>query len=268
MPPKLGILAGGGALPGRLIDHCRKAGRAFFVVAFEGHCEPATVAQTPHIWSRMGAAGTILSALRRAEVGEIVLAGRVRRPSFGEIRPDIQGLRILTRVATGFLGGDDKLLRAVAGALEREGFRVVGAHDILTDLLAPKGPLGRHRPDAEAELDIAVGVAAARDLGRRDLGQAVVVRRGTIVGEEDVAGTDALIRRAAGKGGVLVKMKKPQQDDRLDLPAIGPDTVRLAADSGFIGIVVEAEHTLLVDREEAVRTADATGLFLVGADGG
>lgn len=268
MLPKLGILAGGGTLPKRLIEHCRDSGRECFVIAFESHCDAGTVAGVAHAWCRLGAAGDILSALRTTGVREIVLAGRIRRPSLRDVRPDMQGWKILARLTPSFFGGDDKLLRAVADVLEREGFHIVGVHDVIQDLLAPRGVLGRVPPGAGALRDIAHGIAAARELGARDLGQGVIVRDGRVVAEEDAAGTDALIRRAAGKGGVLVKMRKPQQDTRMDLPAIGPDTVRLAAEAGLVGIAVEAGHALILDRAETVRAADAAGLFLVGADGG
>lgn len=267
MPRKLGIIAGGGTLPRRLIDHCRTEGRDCFVVALEGHCDEETVTGTAHAWCRLGAAGELLSLLQSADVHDVVLAGRVRRPSLRDIRPDGKGLRILTRMGWHFLGGDDALLRVVAQTFEREGFRIVGVHEVLHELLAPAGALGRVRPDVRATRDIAIGIAGARDLGARDLGQAVVVRGGQVVSEEDAAGTDALIRRSAGPGGVLVKMRKPQQDDRMDLPTIGPDTVRLAAEAGLAGIAVEAGRALIVDRAEVVRLADAAGLFVLGADG-
>lgn len=267
MPPKLGILAGGGVLPRRLVDHCRSGGRGCFVVALDGQCDAETVSGVPHAWCRLGAAGDILSSLRTAEVQEIVLAGRVRRPSLRDLRPDARGLRVLARIAPSFLGGDDTLLRAVADVLEREGFRLVGVHEVLHELLAPAGVLGRVRPTAESLRDVAEGVRAARDLGARDIGQGVVVRAGRVVAQEDADGTDALIRRSAGAGGVLVKVRKPQQDVRMDLPAIGLETVRLAAAAGLSGIAVEAGHALIVDRADAVRAADAAGLFLLGTDG-
>ena len=267
MLPKLGILAGGGALPRRLIDHCRATDRAFFVVAIEGQCDASTVVDAPHVWCRLGAAGSLLAALRQAKASDIVLVGRVRRPSIGALRPDLRGIAILAQLGANFFGGDDRLLRGIAGVLERQGFRVLGVHQILSDLVAPHGVLGRVRPDAQAERDIACGTAAARDLGRRDIGQAVIVRNEAVVDREDAAGTDALIRRNAGQGGVLVKMKKPQQDMRMDLPAIGLDTVRLAAQAGLAGIAVEAGGALIVDRVDAVRAADEAGLFVMGTDG-
>jgi len=142
-------------------------------------------------------------------------------------------------------------------------------HSLLGDLLAPLGPLGRERPDAAAEADIAVGLAAAQAHGARDLGQAVVVRAGSVVGVEDAAGTDALIRRCAAapheaRNGVLVKMTKPHQERRVDLPAIGPATIAAAAAAGLSGIAIEAGATLVLDRAAVIAAADHAGMFVVG----
>ena len=270
-PPKLGILAGGGDLPARLVETCRAAGRPVFVIALEGQADPGLAASgAPLAWVRLGAAGAILDRLRAEGVAEIVMAGRVRRPSLSELRPDWFAARFFARIGARALG-DDGLLRAVVATLEEEGFRVLGVQDVLADLLTPAGPLGRHAPDPQAEADIALGVQAARALGALDVGQAVVVQQGLVLGLEAIEGTDALVERCAalrreGPGPVLVKMRKPQQDLRLDLPAIGPVTVERAAAAGFRGIAAEAGGTLLLGRKAAVAAADAAGLFLLGVE--
>lgn len=267
--PKLGILAGFGPLPRRLVEACREDGRPFFVVAFDGETDPALVADAPHLWAGLGAVGKILAALKREGCREVTLCGPVRRPNFSRLKLDWQGIKLMGRIAGLAGAGDDALLRAVIGALEGHGFRVVGAETILGKLLAPAGPLGALEPDSEARRDIAVGVAAARALGARDAGQAVVVRAGAVVAEEDSAGTDALLVRVAGEpraspSGVLVKMKKPQQDRRADLPTIGLETVRRAAEAGLAGIAVEAGQSFVLERSRLVAEADARGLFVVG----
>ncbi|MEI6559176.1 MAG: lipid-A-disaccharide synthase [Rhodospirillaceae bacterium] len=272
MAAKLGILAGGGALPGRLARAAHGAGREVVIVAFQGHTEPATVEGLPHLWTRFGAAAEIFAFLRREQVVELVFAGPVRRPALSEILPDWQAAKILAKIGSRSLG-DDGLLRAVSNSLESEGFRVVGIHEILTDLLAPAGRLGRHAPDATAEADINRGVEVVTVLGRLDVGQAAVVQQGLVLGVEGIEGTDALIARCgslrrAGPGGVLVKLKKPQQDRRLDLPTIGVTTVKGAAAAGLRGIAVEAGSALIIDRADAIAAADRLGLFLVGVAGG
>jgi len=157
----------------------------------------------------------------------------------------------------------------VFGELESEGFHVVSVDSILADALAPAGPLGTLRPDAEAEADITLGVKAALALGALDIGQAVVVQQGLVLGVEAIEGTDALIERCAtlsreGPGGVLVKGAKPGQERRADLPTVGPRTVTRAQAAGLRGIAVEAGATLLLDRDEMAATADRAGLFVIG----
>ncbi|MBP2312376.1 LpxI family protein [Azospirillum soli] len=266
--PKLGILAGGGTLPARIAAAVRGQGREVFVVAFEGHTDPATVEGLPHLWSRFGAAGSIIARLKDEGVGELVFAGPVRRPSFSELIPDWYTTKFLAKVGTRALG-DDGLLRSVAKQLEGEGFRVVGLHDLLGDLLTPPGPVGRLTPDAEAEIDIARAVEVARALGALDVGQGAVVQQGIVLAVEAIEGTDAMLERCAGLarpgvGGVLVKVKKPQQDRRLDLPTMGVTTVENAAKAGLRGIAVEAGGSLLVDRAAVAEAANRLGLFVVG----
>ncbi len=270
MATKLGIIAGGGELPARLIQVCRAMGREVFVIAFEGQTEPATVAGVAHAWIRLGRFGAALEALKGEGVEDLVLIGPIKRPRLGEFGLDIRAARWLAKVGAESLG-DDGLLRAVISALEEEGFRVHGADDLLVDLLAPAGPLGVHRPDAGAERDIARGLAVAKALGEADVGQAVVVQQGIVLGVEAVEGTDRLLRRCAelgreGPGGVLVKIKKPGQERRVDLPTVGVLTVTGAARAGLRGIAVEAGGTLIVDRLAVVEAADEAGLFVLGID--
>jgi hypothetical protein len=161
------------------------------------------------------------------------------------------------------------LLSAVVAELEREGFRVVGPDQVLAAGLAPDGAFGRVLPDEQARADIAQGERIARALGALDIGQAVVVQQGLVLGVEAIEGTDALLRRCAGLrreglGGVLVKVEKPGQEPRADRPTIGPQTVALAAAAGLRGIAVEAGATIVVDHDEVVAAADRAGIFVVG----
>ena len=266
---KLGIVAGGGPLPGLIARACRSTGREVMVVAFEGETDPETCAGVAHRWLRMGAVGALLDTLKRAGCREVVLAGPVRRPSLSTVRPDLRGMRLMGRIAAALGKGDDALLSLVVEELEGEGFTVVGADDVIAGLRAPSGVMGRHAPDEAARRDIAVGMEAARALGAQDVGQAVVVQEGAVLGVEAAEGTDGLIARCAalqrpGPGGVLVKMKKPRQERRADLPTIGPDTIDKAARAGLRGVAVEAGETLILERDAAVARADACGVFLVG----
>ena len=268
MAAKLGIVAGSGGLPRRLIESCRETGREVFVLGLEGEAEAEMLADVPHAWCRIGAAASGLDLLRANAVTELVLAGGVRRPSLTSLRPDWRAAKFFARVGYRALG-DDGLLSAIVKELEREGFRVVGADQLLPTAGLAEGPLGRLAPDTEAEADIARGLEVARALGALDVGQAVVVQQGLVLGVEAIDGTDALLRRCGGlrrtgAGGVLVKIAKPDQERRADRPTIGPQTVTLAAEGGLRGIAAEAGATLVLDRDEVIRTADKAGIFVVG----
>jgi DUF1009 family protein len=268
MEGKLGIVAGSGALPRRLVESCRTAGRDVFVLALEGSAEPATLHDVPHAWCRIGAAAAGLALLRDNNVTELVLAGGIRRPSLAALRPDWRAAKLFARIGYRALG-DDGLLSAVVSELEQEGFRVIGADQLLERAVVPEGPLGEIRPDAQSAVDIERGLRIARALGGLDIGQAVIVQQGLVLGVEAIEGTDELLRRCAalrrdGPGGVLVKVEKPGQERRADRPTIGLRTVTLAAETGLRGIAIEADATIVLDRDEVIRAADRAGLFVVG----
>ncbi len=248
-----------------------RAGYEVFIVAFQDFAEIEPIAAFPHEVIRLAAAGQILASLRRHACGELVLIGPVRRPSLRDLRPDGEGARILARVGRALFGGDDGLLGALVRVLGEEGFSVRGAHEFLTDAVAVAGAMGRILPDARAASDIRRGIGVARALGTLDVGQGCVVQDGLVLAVEALEGTDSMLQRAAGLrqpglGGVLVKLVKPGQDRRADLPTIGPRTVEGAAAAGLRGIAVEAGGTLLTDRAACIATADGAGLFLVGID--
>jgi len=266
--PKLGVIAGGGTLPGRLVAACRASGRDHFVIAFEGITEVGAIGDAPRVWVRLGAVSRTLGALREAAVDEVVMAGPVGRPSLRSLGLDARALKMLVSRGGGE-PSDDAILSRIVRELESEGFRVVGIDDILGDLLAPAGRLGARGPDADADADIALGMRVVAALGAHDVGQAAVVQQGIVLGVEAVEGTDALIERCAdlrrpGPGGVLVKRKKLAQERRADLPTIGPRTVAGARAAGLRGIAVEAGETLIVDRATVIHAADEAGLFVVG----
>ena len=244
-----------------------------FIVGLEGFADPAVLAPWPHQIIRLGAAGRILASLREHGCQDLVMIGPVRRPSLLHLRPDAEGARILGRIGKAAFMGDDGLLAATIRVLEEEGFRVIGAHEVMRGTVAPSGVLTRTRPDALAMTDIARGVAVARLLGEADVGQGCVVQQGLVLALEAIEGTDAMLSRCRplhreGAGGVLVKLLKPGQDRRADLPTIGPATVRNAAAAGLRGVAFEAGATILAERDVTVAEADAAGLFLLGLEPG
>jgi DUF1009 family protein len=216
----------------------------------------------------LGAAGEGFRLLRQAGVEELVFAGGIKRPTVMSLRPDWRAAKFFARIGYRALG-DNGFLSAVIKEMEVEGFRVIGADTILGKALATVGPFGRHAPDAQAESDIARGLEVARSLGALDIGQSVVVQQGLVLGVEAIEGTDALIARCAalrreGPGGVLVKIAKPGQERRADLPTIGTRTVAAATSAGLRGIAVEAGSTLVIDRVGVIEAADRAGLFVIG----
>ena len=271
VPRKLGILAGGGRLPFQVASAAQAAGRAVFVVGLEGFVDGALLRTWPHEIIRMGAVGRVLNALREQGCQDLVLIGPVRRPSLFDLRPDAEGVRVMARIGRAAFAGDDGLLAAVIKVLGHEGFRILGAHEVMQEALGPRGLLTRVSPDAAAMADISRGVTVARALGGVDVGQGCVVQQGFVLAVEAIEGTDAMLARCgslarSAPGGVLVKVVKPGQDRRADLPALGPDTVAAAAAAGLRGIAFEAGGTILVDQSATIAAADKARLFLLGLD--
>jgi UDP-2,3-diacylglucosamine hydrolase len=268
MMNKLGIIAGGGDAPRQLIAACQKLGRPLFVVCLEGQADHGLAEDVPHVWLPLGAGARLKDLFTAEQVAEVIMIGKVRRPSLLEIKPDWFTLKILTKIGMNSLG-DDGLLRAIGNVFEEEGLRVVAVHDVFADLLAPEGVLTRAAPSGDARKDIQRGIEVAKALGTVDVGQSVIVQQGIVLGVEAAEGTDALIARCAelrreGQGGVLVKLAKPQQDNRFDLPSIGPETVAPAAKSGLCGIAIQSGRSLIVEREKTLAAADTAGMFVVG----
>lgn len=270
MPPeaKLGILAGGGNQPVRIIEACRRSNRPYFVVVLEGQGNPDTFHDDPHAVIRIGAGGETISQFRKHECDTLVMAGTIQRPSLSEVRPDWWGIKFFAKSGAAALG-DDGILKALIGALETEGFTVIGADELIPEHLVPQGVLGKIAPTEGQQNDIRCAIDAARNLGRRDIGQAAVARGGKIIAEESTTGTDTMLQELAGSdnsGGVLAKMLKPGQERRADLPTIGRTTIENAHKAGLNGVVLDAGNAFFFEREETVKMADDLGLFVLGVD--
>jgi DUF1009 family protein len=195
------------------------------------------------------------------------MAGPIRRPRLASLRLDSRGAAMIPKLFRA--RGDDALLAVVIGELEGEGFNVVGADDVFSELLVGDGILSERHPDDGEWADIARGVEVVKAVGEIDVGQAAVVHRGYVLGVEAAEGTDALIDRSASlrheeRGGVLVKLRKPSQDRRADLPTIGIGTIDRARAVQLAGIAVEAGETLILNRDDVIEGTNAGDLFLVG----
>ncbi|AMJ63511.1 hypothetical protein AXW83_07130 [Bosea sp. PAMC 26642] len=271
----LGIIAGGGDYPPRLARLAAQQGREVFIAALDGVANPSAFADSDVRSYRLGQLGRLLDELRRREIGDLVLIGGLPRPSFSALMPEASTLKYLPHFARAFQGGDDHLLRGVVQFFETQGFRVLGPADIAPELTAPLGPCGRTRPSAVMQATITRGFALLEALSPFDIGQAAILADHRVIAVEAAEGTDAMLRRVAdltaagrlklAKGdGVMVKAPKRGQDLRVDMPAIGAETLRGLANAGLAGVAVKAGSVLLGDTAELGRLADRHALFVEG----
>jgi DUF1009 family protein len=274
LSPPLAILCGAGAFPLEVAAELSRTGRAPFCVGVVGTTDAAIEAY-PHVWVRIGEVGKLFAALRARAIAEMVIIGAMARPEFGDLRLDWGAVKRAAELAQLLRRGDNGLLVGLAAIFEREGIRVVGAHEVAPVLLASVGPLGARAASPEDQTDIAFGARLLDALSAFDAGQGVVVAAGRVLAIEAAEGTDAMLARVAemrangrlrlaGPAGVLVKAPKRGQDLRLDMPAIGPKTIENAAKAQLRGAAVAAGRVLIVERERSARAADAAGLFVAG----
>ncbi|MBP9878328.1 MAG: UDP-2,3-diacylglucosamine diphosphatase LpxI [Alphaproteobacteria bacterium] len=269
IPYKLGIIAGGGSLPFALAEAAEQQGQDLFIIALKGSAEQALCAGRSHFWASVGKTGAVIARLKQEGVTHLVFAGSVKRPSLKSIRLDFSTFWRLLKRRFHF-HGDDAILRFIHDMMTSEGFQVVGAHDICPELLMPDGHLTQELPKKAAMKDIAYGVRIAKEMGRLDIGQSVIVQDGMVLGVEAIEGTDALVRRCAvlkrkkANLPILVKMCKPHQLEAIDLPTIGLETVKAVHEAGYQGIAIEAGKALLLDAADVVAYADKHDLFVMG----
>ncbi len=270
---RIGLIAGWGRFPFLFADAMRARGWRVVVVAIDGECDPelAKHADALH-WTGVIQVGRMVDLLKREGCATVAMAGKVHKTAMYSrfrllrYRPDVAFLRLWFRALTD--RKDDTLLMTFARFLEDQGIRLLSSAELCPELLAPRGVLGGRPPTARERLDAAFGWRIARELGRLDIGQSALVHERAVVALEAIEGTDAAIRRAGSlvpRGGFgLVKVAKPDQDMRFDVPALGPLTVRTLADAGGSFIAYEADRTLLIDADEAIRVADERGVALFG----
>jgi|GEM_PF-5650 len=275
LPPDapLALIAGRGDLPERIAARCQAEGRPLHVLVIKDHGDPAPYAALglPYVVLRLGQGGAALRYVRENGVRHLVMAGGVKRPSLGSLWPDAYTAGFVARVGMRALG-DDGLLRAVIAQAESEGLHVMPVSAVLPEAIGRAGVLGTQTPDDAAWVDIRRGLTVGRALGAVDVGQSVVVQQGVVLGVEAIEGTDALMARCGevrlnGPGGVLVKLCKPGQDARADLPTLGEATVEAAHRAGLRGIAYQSGAALVLAPDRMAARADALGLFVIGVDG-
>lgn len=272
---RLAIVAGGGDLPRRVAEQARKTGRNPFVVGLKGFAEAALLEEYNGPELSVGELGRLIQLMKKEGCEEMVFAGWLKRPDFSALKLDLKGVQSLPKILAAAKKGDDALLRAVMDVFAEAGFRIIGADDVLNDLLVRAGPLGAIIPDAEHWPDIRRAAEVARISGSLEIGQGAVSCAGLVLAVEAQEGTDRMLARVGelqveirgtpeARRGVLVKRPKPQQERRIDLPTIGVATVQAAGKAGLAGIAVEAGAALVVDRQEVARAADQLGVFIYG----
>lgn len=275
LSPAVAIIAGSGVLPFAVAESLQARGSRPVLFAIRGFCDPARVTGLPHHWVALGQLGRLTRLMRAEGCRDVVFIGALVRPALTDIRLDWGTLRAIPEFAAALRGGDDHLLTGVGRIFEQRGFRLLGIKDAAPELLMPEGNITKAAPDAAANADILRGSDLIRALSPFDVGQAVVVVDGHVIGVEGIEGTDALLERVAqlrregrirakfGRG-VLVKSPKAAQDLRFDLPTIGPVTVDGVVAAGLAGIGIAAGRTLVADMDATVAKADRAGLFVIG----
>jgi DUF1009 family protein len=271
----VGLIAGGGVMPFAVAESLAARGIDPILFALKGVCDPVAVERFRHHWIALGQFGRAARLFRAEGCRDLVFIGTLVRPALSELRQDWGTLRVFGLLWAAFRGGDDHLLSGIGRIFEQDGFRMVGIKDVAPDLLMPRGCATRTAPDGAASADIARGREVLAALGPFDIGQAVIVIDGHVVGVEDIEGTDGLlarvarlrsegrIRAKAGRG-VLVKAPKSTQDLRFDLPTVGPRTIEGVVRAGLAGLAVVAGNTIVVEPQTMIEAADAAGVFMTG----
>ena len=262
---KIGLIAGSGKFPLMVAESAKQRGLQVVAVAHKGETVSELAEKVDDItWVGLGQFGHLISAFKSKEVKHVLMAGAITKTNvFSDVRPDLKGLAVLGKV---LVFHDDDILRAVARELEKEGIIVISSATYLPELLAPRGCLTRRKPRKEELEDIEFGWMVAKELGRLDIGHCVVVRRKTVLAVEAIEGTNKTILRGgelAKERAVVVKVCKPSQDLRFDLPAVGLDTVKVMKSVDATVLAIEAGKTLVFDRDEMIDLADANGIAIV-----
>jgi UDP-2,3-diacylglucosamine hydrolase len=266
---KIGLIAGNGKFPLIFAEHAKRAGYNVVAVAHYGETDPAIERLVKEIrWVYVGQLGKIIRSFQRAEVNEAVMAGGIRKVKlFDNFRPDLRGTRFLAKLKS---REDDDLLRGIANELAADGIKVIESTFCLSDIIPERGVLTKRSPRHQEWDDIQLGFRTAKEIGRLGIGQTVVVRKQIVLAVEAAEGTDAAIERGgklAGSGCVVVKVSKPQQDLRFDVPAVGIETVNHLHEVRGRVLAIEAGKTILLEKDNLLKHADACGISLVGISG-
>lgn len=271
---KIGLLTGQGQLPHYVISGAKSAETEIIVICFNGITEANDYAVEGKNFG-LAEFGAIIKYLKQTNCTHVCMAGNLERPDFTKLKPDIKALKYLPGALSASKKGDDALLSYLLLIFEKQGFDIISPQELCQNLLVEVGLIGTIKVNDEHRDDILKACEIARDMGARDIGQGAVVCNGLVLAVEAQEGTDNMLKRIASlpeakrgnkshRQGVLAKMVKPGQDERVDLPTIGLRTVELAVQAGLAGIVVESGQAFLIDKQAAVKVADESGIFILG----
>lgn len=266
MATRIGLIAGNGRFPLLFAEAAKKQGLEVIAIGHRGETEPSLERLTHAFeWVRIGQINRIVSTLRRYGVTEAVMAGGFgRMKAFADARPDLGALKIVSRLRS---FRDDALLREIARFFEEARITIAAPTAFVPQVLAPEGHLAGPKLGAEQRRDVELGVEVATLLGKADVGQTVVVRGGHVLALEAVEGTDETIRRAGklgGAGATVVKLCKPGQDERFDLPAVGLRTLEVMGETGANVLAVEAGRSVLLDGDALFAAASQRSIAIIG----
>ncbi len=270
MSKPIGIMAGSGKFPHLFCVAAQKAGRTVFVTGLKGETAPDLEELADKFcWLKLGQLGKAIKFFKKNKIEEVVFLGAITKTRiFKDIFPDLRGLSLWNKID---IKQDDAILRAIAGELAKDGITVLESTCYLQELLFPKGVLSKKKPSSSHLKDIQFGFEMAKAVGKLDIGQCVVVREQTVLAVEAIEGTDAAIRRGGALGrekAVVVKVRKPGQDFRFDLPAIGVQTILTMAEAGARVLAVEKGQALLFDAPATIAAANKAGICVVGVEQG
>ena len=270
METNLCVIAGGGILPRQIADNFDPSGDRVFFLAFRNVTDPKVVVERQHEWLELGEVQKAIDAMHRNNVDKVVMAGPIHRPALSSLALDSRALKMLAKGGLKILG-DDGLLSLIAKEIEKEGIKVIGIEQILPGVLTEEGLLAGPAPTKISWDDIKRGLQVLNSLGPCDVGQSLAVQEGIVLAIEAIEGTDQMIERAGSlqrnvSGPILIKISKTNQDKRVDLPTAGPETVNNAIRSGFQGLALEANNSLLLDKDRVIKIAEKNSFFVIGVD--
>ncbi len=266
---KLGIIAGSDHLPRHIVDAALKQGMEFALIGLAGQTSEELYKDIEYQTFQLHSVSKIIKKLKDEGVSHLVFAGRVKRTNISKLLLDVKGAKLFAGVMRNGIS-DNAILSTIIKFFENEGFTIIPAEYIAKDIVIRKGNITKTEPSKEAWEDIKKGIKILKGIAEFDVGQALIIQEGLVLGVEAAEGTDELIKRCGSiqqkeeHGAILIKISKPSQDKRVDLPCIGLNTVKELNKNGLIGVAIEAGSALIIDEKNTIKEADKLGIFIYG----